>query len=258
MGSFPLSLVPVSVSRIQAECVWASEPVFTLGESGRLLGVGRRAIDQIRVRFPEVKLSPKVCDGLSHTFGPTLTEFGEVKLRIDTPGGPQEHVCLTHVGLFRHALYIRKDRARRFCLNYPAFLVALATGRIKPPLRLAPIYQAILDAPRGARYATTLQVAQTLGMPCSTIYYNLRKLREGCVTADGMPARRKRRQIRFPGEIRLLRSTLGDSEKGFARRLGVDSHTVRDWEIGRWGLRRSSIQRIVAACPNQGLKELFV
>jgi DNA-binding transcriptional regulator YiaG len=73
-----------------------------------------------------------------------------------------------------------------------------------------------------------------------------------------MPARRKRRQIRFPGEIRLLRSTLGDSEKGFARRLGVDSHTVRDWEIGRWGLRRSSIQRIVAACPNQGLKELFV
>jgi DNA-binding XRE family transcriptional regulator len=200
---------------------------------------------------------PKGVSKTDTPFGPALTEFGEVTINLDTPGGPQEHVCLTHYGLLRHAAYIRTDRARRFCLNYPAFLVALATGHIKPPVRLAPVYQAILDAPRGARYATVLQVAQTLGMPCSTIYYNLRKLREGCVTLGGMPARRKRRQIRFPGEIRLLRSTLGDSQKQFARRLGVDNHTVRDWEEGRWGLRRSTVQRIVAACPNQGLKELF-
>ena len=100
-------------------------------------------------------------------------------------------------------------------------------------------------------------MSQTLGLPRSTIYYNLRKLREGCVTPEGMPGRRKRRQVKFPHEIHLLRSTLGDSQKGFARRLGVNNHTVRDWESGKWGLRRVTIQRLVAACPNDGLREIF-
>ena len=253
------SIVPLQFQGLQTQCAWAPEPVFTVEEAARLLGTTKNnLLRHIRHRYPEVKLPPKVFAKLVNAFGKSLTEYGEVKINLGSPGGPQEHLCFTLYGLFLHGLYIRTEEARRFCRKYPEFLVGLAMGRIKPPVRLAPVYQAILDAPRGARYATTLQVAQTLGMPCSTIYYNLRKLREGCVTADGMPARRKRRQIRFPGEIRLLRSTLGDSEKDFARRLGVDSHTVRDWEIGRWGLRRSSIQRIVAACPNQGLKELFV
>jgi DNA-binding XRE family transcriptional regulator len=217
----------------------------------------RNLLRQVRHRHPEVKLPAKVFLNLRNTFGNSLTEYGEVKVKLDSPGGPQEHLCFTLYGLFLHGLYIRTEEARRFCRKYPEFLVGLATGRLKAPVRLAPVYQAILDAPRGMRYATVLQVSQTLGLPRSTIYYNLRKLREGCVTADGMPARRKRRQVKFAAEIRLVRLTLGDSQKGFARRLGVNNHTVRDWESGTWGLRRATIQRIVATCPNDGLRELF-
>jgi len=81
MGTFPLSLVPKSSLGIEAHCAWAPEPVFDLKESARILGITKRTlVETVRKRFPEVKLESKVLVKLTSTFGPSLTDYGEVRL----------------------------------------------------------------------------------------------------------------------------------------------------------------------------------
>lgn len=192
MGCIPLSLVPKSTLGIEAHCAWAPEPVFTLGESARILGVKRRAIDQVRVRFLEVKLPPKVCDGLSHTFGPSFTQFGEVTITLETPGGPQDHVCLTHYGLFRHAVYIRTPQARRFVLRYPEFVLALTTGQFRAPAKIAARYKFILSAStRVYRLQNMWYVEAEFGILDRTMRRHLSKIQQGKVDSSGLPIRRK-------------------------------------------------------------------
>jgi len=187
MGTFPLSLVLKSTLGTQAQCAWAPELVFTLGESARILGVKRRAIDQVRVRFPEVKIPPKVCDGLSHTFGSTLTPFGEITIALDSPGGPQEHICLTHYSLFRHAVYIRTPEARRIVLHYPEFILAIKSGRFKSPAKVAARYRYIFSAPYRHQSARVRYVAAECGKNRSTIWNHLAKITMGQVDRFGMP-----------------------------------------------------------------------
>ena len=239
MGTFPLALLPKATLGYGVQCAWAPEPVFTLEESARLLGIlpesirrSRRRYPSIkgedgssspfwglRRRFPEVKLAPKVCDGLSHTFGPTLSQFGEVTISLDTAGGPQEHVCLTHYGLFRHAAYIRTPQARRFVLCYPEFLCAITTGRVRPPLKTARQYQWALSAPPRQLTARVSYVAAESGLSRKTIWGHLAKVRSGCVDRNGMPRRikpgpPKAFRLRFHPASLYIRTSVGDSKFG--------------------------------------------
>jgi hypothetical protein len=186
------SIIPFRYENLQAQCAWpGGELVFPLDEVARLLGVKRRAIDRVRVKFPEIKVPPKVCDGLSHTFGPSLAEFGEVTVILNTPGGPQPHVCLTHDGLFRHAVVIRTWQARRFVLAYPAILAAILSGAIRSPGKIAERYRYILDAPRGQRSGRMREVGAELHRCKNTIYRHLSMIGRGEVTPEGLPIMRR-------------------------------------------------------------------
>ena len=188
MGSFPLSLVPSSFLGLEARCAWAPEPVFDLQESARILGVTKRTlVETVRKRFPEVKLSPKVLVSLTSTFGSSLTDYGEVRLVLDTPDGPQEHACLTHYGLFRHAVYIRTPHARRYVLRYLDFIHALRTGELRPPVKIAVRYRYILDAPHGQRSARVREVCSELNKSKNTIWRHINRIARGHVTRDGLP-----------------------------------------------------------------------
>lgn len=190
--SDPYSIVPFQLPRLETRCAWAPEPVFTVEEAARVLGTTKSNIlRHVRHRHPEVKLPAKVFANLANTFGCSLTEYGEVRVSLDTPGGPQDHICLTHYGLFRLAVYIRTDRARRFCLNYPDFLCGITIGRIRPPVKTARQYQWILCAPPRQLTTRVGYVAAESGVSRKTIWGHLVKIRRGCVDRDGMPKRIK-------------------------------------------------------------------
>jgi DNA-binding transcriptional regulator YiaG len=260
MGSFPVSIVPFQTEGLSAQCIWAPEPVFDLQESARILGIAKiTLVKTVRRRFPEVKLEPKVVVKLTTTFGPSFSDYGEVRLKLDSTGGPQEHICLTHYGLFRHAVYIRTAQARRYVLAYPQIVAALVAGRLKAPSRIAPMYQAIIDGPRGTRDMMACELARQIGCGVRTIYNRLKKIREGHVTSEGLPVRRRKAlQRKYPAQIRLLRARLGDSTDQFAKRVGVTAYSVRDWEKGTWGLRPSTLTKIIQACPTRDLRCLFI
>ena len=154
MGTFPLTLVPFHAEGIAAQCAWCPEPVFTLEESARLLGTNKYHLRvNIRKKYLEVRL-PKEVLNLSTPFGPSVTEFGEVTITIDTPDGPREHICLTHYGLFRHAVCIRTHQARRYVLAYPTIVAAILSGAIRAPVKIADRYRYVLDAPYSKRSAS--------------------------------------------------------------------------------------------------------
>lgn len=209
MENSPLSLVPIRDMGARAQCAWSPEPVFPLEDAARILGVRKdNLLRHIRHRHPEVKLEEKVFTKLANTFGPSLSEFGEVKIRLRTPGGPQEHVCLTHYGLFRHAIYIRTPQARSYAIRYPEFRDALREGRLRGPRQVAGDYQYILEAPRGQKTPRTNEIALKLGKSPRTVQRHVRMIVEGRVTPDGMP------RFRRPGP-----------KKGF--RAGVPRRAVR-------------------------------
>ncbi len=220
----------LSLLGIEASCVWPSEPAFTLEESARIMGITKRnLVYNLRNRHPEIRMPskgvlklrtpfgaenpskggsqtnqylpkrggrpyppPKGEDGLSSPFGPSLTEFGEVTLTLDTPGGPQDHVCLTHYGLFRHAVYIRTPQARRFVLRYPEFILALATGQFRAPAKIAARYKFVLSAPTRLHPLRNMwYVEAECGIPDRTIRRHLSKIQQGKVDSSGLPIRRK-------------------------------------------------------------------
>jgi hypothetical protein len=192
MGTFPLSIVPFSFESIQAQCVWAPEPVFPIPEVARVLGVRKTSIEQLRWRRPQVKIEPKVLYQLRSTFGPSLTEFGEVRLNLETPGGPQEQVCLTHYGIFLHALFIRTERARQFAIGYPHFVRALCVGQIRPAHFVQPVWLRAFAAPHGSKNLTVLAIGRELGFCRSTVYKKLHRIRVGQISDDGGPLMKKR------------------------------------------------------------------
>jgi hypothetical protein len=181
-------LVPLRAAGLNTRCAWAPEPVFTLEESARLLGISSGHIRRTRARYPGIKIEPK--GDVSQT-PPFRNEFGEVRLTIETPGGPQEAVCLTHYGLFRHAIFIRTKQARTYALNYPAFLEILASGQIKPVARVADVYTAIFNAPHGEKRFAASQAAAQLGKSLRQIWRHCRKIREGKINPDGTPIQRR-------------------------------------------------------------------
>jgi hypothetical protein len=72
-------LIPLRAAGLNTRCAWAPEPVFTLEESARLLGVRRTAIKQLRRRHPGIAEPAKVGDIPSPPF---RNEFGEVRLTL--------------------------------------------------------------------------------------------------------------------------------------------------------------------------------
>jgi hypothetical protein len=269
MGSFPLSLVPFQFESLQSKCAWAPEPVFPLSEAARILGIKKNAIRQIRKRHPEVCSPSKVGYSLYPALWPreipefkighglSVNSFGAVVITLLTPGGPQPHVCLTHYGLFRHAVFVQTVQARRFVLSYPKFIASLGCRTVREPTSIAALYQAILQAPWGSRSKALTLVAAQIHCPIRTMYRRLKRLRMGQVTPEGLPARKKPIRFLFPAQVMILRRSLGDSQPQFAQRVGVDPTTVRDWESGKYGMRRSTIPRVLSVCPTPQLRELF-
>ena len=214
MGSFSVSLVPLKFEGLQGNCAWAPEPVFPLDESARILGTTKRyLVKHTRNRHPEIRENPnvipirgmagqsEVLDAVAERMGWDLSkvvpnlgtpftdqnEWGELRLTLETPGGPQEHVCLTHHGLFRHAIYIRTSEARNYVLQYPRFICALISGRLRGPQKVAAIYHGILLAPVGRKGHMTQELAQQLGKGVRTIYRHMKWIREGKVDSSGLP-----------------------------------------------------------------------
>lgn len=186
------SIIPFQFQGLRAQCAWAPEPVFTLEEATRLLGTTKNNIlIHVRQRHPEVKLPPKVLANLGKTFGGSLTEYGEVRLILDSPGGPQDSLCFTLYGLFLHALYLRTKEARRFCRVYPIILEAILTGRLRAPVKIACRYQWTLSAPPRQLTGRVAYVAAESGLSRKTIWDHLAKIRRGCVDRNGMPRRTK-------------------------------------------------------------------
>ena len=257
MGSFPLSLVPFQFEGVQANCAWSPEPVFTLEESARLLGTNKHNLRvNVRRKYPEVRL-PKGVFNLSTPFGPSLTEFGEVTILLATPGGPQEHVCLTHYGLFRHAVYIRTREARRYVLEYPRIVAAIVSRTLRPPSTVSQLYRDLLSAPRGTLERTAKELARQLGKGERTIWNHLRKIRLGQVTPDGLPIRRVSYSFHHPDRVKALRVRLGLDRRAFSARVGVDMSTIRDWEAGAYGIRAPNVAKLRATCPSPDLAWQF-
>lgn len=156
-------------------------------------------------------------------------------LKLETAGGPQEQTCITHGSLFNHALYIRTEAARQFCRAYPEFVRALTARALRPPSQIAPLWQAVLDAPRGFRMKAVSALAGSLGRSEAFVWNGLHKIRMGMVTPDGLPARKNRGLRRYGNEVFLIRQGTGESYRTLAQRLGVNKSTVRKWEKGVHG-----------------------
>ena len=204
------SIVPFKYENLQAQCAWpAGELVFPAEEAARLLGIRKdNLLRHIRHRHPEVKLPPKVFTKLANTFGSSeifielmntfrsppkvdlpgrttfgssLTEFGEVTLPLDTPGGPQPHLYFTLYGLFRHAVYVRTEEARRFVLAYPSIVAAILAGEIKSVRSVPEIYRNVFAAPWGQRDKAAIAASAQLGISPSSVWRHCKMIAEGKV-----------------------------------------------------------------------------
>ncbi len=187
----PYSLVPIPIQGIPAWGAWAPEPVFTIEESARILGVSKRAVEQVRHRHPEAKLEPSEYRNRSYGPGPVPSEYGEVTLPIYVGERSQDHVCLTHRGLFLHALYIRTPQARSFCRAYPELIRRIAVGEVKPLTDLPESYRRILEAPHGQKGTIINELARNLGKSERTLQRHCKWIRDGKVGGNGLPLLRK-------------------------------------------------------------------
>jgi len=186
------SIVPFQFQALRTQCSWAPEPVFTVEEAARILGTTKKnLLRQVRHRHPEVKLDQKVFLNLRNTFGSSLTEYGEVRVVLDSPGGPQEHLCFTLYGLFLHALYIRTEEARRFCRAYPLIVEAIVTRQLRSPSQIASRYRFILSAPPRHQAQRVRYLAAETGRSPNTIYRHINRIACGRVTRDGLPIQTK-------------------------------------------------------------------
>lgn len=224
MGTFPLSIVPGSFLGREAQCAWASEPVFTLEESARLLGIKKRTlVETVRKRFPEIKLPPKVLVSLTSTFGPSLTFYGEVYLILDTMGGPQEHICLTHYGLFRHTVYIRTPQARQYVLRYPEFINALASGAFRAPIKIAQVYRSVIESSPGRdRAAKIREACAELRKSENTIRRHIKRIVCGQATCEGLPV------IHRPGPCKGYRAKINLWMGKFLKELCESGHSKKE------------------------------
>ncbi len=61
----------------------------------------------------------------------------------------------------------------------------------------------------------------------------------------------------FAGAVRALRSALGETQEGMARRLGISLSGYRYWESGQRTPRGRWLVRLRELCPGEGTRVLF-